>query len=202
MRVDAMLLSSAATALVNGMATLWSLLAAEPKRHLLCTLACHGRIPHIGKTTQQPRAAAHCLQCSVAPNAYNVAKIPLPRGSKPKRANQILGDYTCPLRKAGLSLLLHHPYICGMREMIVHPNHYYMVFEYINGGQLLDFIIAHGRLHERVDCKFACQITSVFDYCHRNNIVHHALEPKLYKGELKKNSGAWIPIQIAIRCKP
>lgn len=80
------------------------------------------------------------------------------------------------LREAGLSLLLHHPYICGMREMIVHPNHYYMVFEYVNGGQLLDFIIAHGRLRETVARKFARQIASALDYCHRNNVVHRDLK--------------------------
>ncbi|KAJ7689046.1 hypothetical protein B0H17DRAFT_1331972 [Mycena rosella] len=159
----------------------------------------------------------------MAPNAYDVAEIPPPRASKPKRANRVLGDYTLSktlgagsmgkvklathnitgeklaikilprarapsqsskdasketrtLREAGLSLLLHHPYICGMREMIVHPNHYYMVFEYVNGGQLLDFIIAHGRLRERVARKFARQIASALDYCHRNNVVHRDLK--------------------------
>ncbi|KAF7329141.1 Non-specific serine/threonine protein kinase [Mycena kentingensis (nom. inval.)] len=80
------------------------------------------------------------------------------------------------LREAGLSLLLHHPYICGMREMIVHPNHYYMVFEYVNGGQLLDFIIAHGRLRESVARRFARQIASALDYCHHNNVVHRDLK--------------------------
>ncbi|KAJ7640305.1 Pkinase-domain-containing protein [Mycena polygramma] len=93
-----------------------------------------------------------------------------------KEALKEAGKETRTLREAGLSLLLHHPYICGMREMIVHPNHYYMVFEYVNGGQLLDFIIAHGRLRERVARKFARQIASALDYCHRNNVVHRDLK--------------------------
>jgi serine/threonine protein kinase len=76
------------------------------------------------------------------------------------------------LREAALSVLLHHPYICGMREMIVHQHHYYMVFEYVNGGQMLDYIISHGRLRERVARKFARQIGSALDYCHQNNVVH------------------------------
>ncbi|KAE9394058.1 Pkinase-domain-containing protein [Gymnopus androsaceus JB14] len=66
------------------------------------------------------------------------------------------------LREAALSMLLHHPYICGMREMIIHQHHYYMVSEYVNGGQMLDYIISHGRLRER--------IASALDYCHRNNV--------------------------------
>ncbi|KAJ4490606.1 CAMK/CAMKL/Kin1 protein kinase [Lentinula aciculospora] len=80
------------------------------------------------------------------------------------------------LREAALSMLLHHPYICGMREMIIHQHHYYMVSEYVNGGQMLDYIISHGRLRERVARKFARQIGSALDYCHRNNVVHRDLK--------------------------
>jgi len=79
---------------------------------------------------------------------------------------------TRTIREASISLLLHHPYICGMREMIVHANHYYMVFEFIDGGQMLDYIISHGRLRERAARKFARQIASALNYCHRNSIVH------------------------------
>jgi serine/threonine protein kinase KIN1/2 len=79
------------------------------------------------------------------------------------------------LREAALSMCLYHPYICGMREMIVHQHHYYMVFEYISGGQMLDYIISHGKLRERVARKFARQIGSALEYCHRNNVVHRGL---------------------------
>ena len=62
-----------------------------------------------------------------------------------------------------------------MREMIIHQNHYYMVFEYVTGGQMLDYIITHGRLRERVARKFARQIGSALEYCHKNNVVHRGL---------------------------
>lgn len=81
------------------------------------------------------------------------------------------------VREASLSMLLYHPYICGMRELIIHQHHYYMVFEYINGGQMLDYIISHGRLRERVARKFARQIGSALEYCHRNNVVHRGEWP-------------------------
>ncbi|KAG6875377.1 hypothetical protein C0992_004070 [Termitomyces sp. T32_za158] len=93
-----------------------------------------------------------------------------------KQANKDASKEIRTLREAALSLLLHHPYICGMREMIVHQHHYYMVFEYVNGGQMLDYIIAHGRLRERVARKFARQIGSALEYCHRNNVVHRDLK--------------------------
>ncbi|KAJ7709205.1 hypothetical protein B0H14DRAFT_3525222 [Mycena olivaceomarginata] len=98
--------------------------------------------------------------------------LPRTMSTAPKDAR----NETRTLREAALSMLLHHPYICGMREMIVHQHHYYMVFEYVNGEQMLDYIISHGRLRERVARKFARQIASALDYCHRNNVVHRDLK--------------------------
>lgn len=63
-----------------------------------------------------------------------------------------------------------------MREMIIHQHHYYMIFEYVNGGQMLDYIISHGRLREKKASRFARQIGSALDYCHRNNVVHRDLK--------------------------
>ncbi|ORY62857.1 hypothetical protein BCR35DRAFT_308894 [Leucosporidium creatinivorum] len=80
------------------------------------------------------------------------------------------------MREGSLSLLLHHPYVCGMKSMMLYPNHYYMIFEYVNGGQMLDYIISHGRLRERSARKFARQIGSALEYCHANSIVHRDLK--------------------------
>ncbi|GAA5974004.1 hypothetical protein JCM11641_008207 [Rhodosporidiobolus odoratus] len=80
------------------------------------------------------------------------------------------------VREGSLSLLLHHPYVCGMKEMLVYPHHYYFVQEYVNGGQMLDYIISHGRLRERSARKFARQIGSALEYCHANSIVHRDLK--------------------------
>jgi len=52
------------------------------------------------------------------------------------------------LRETAISTLCHHPYVRGMREMIVHEYDYCMVFEYVNGSQMLDYIVRHGRLRE------------------------------------------------------
>ncbi|KAG9054128.1 serine/threonine-protein kinase KIN2 [Serendipita sp. 407] len=73
-------------------------------------------------------------------------------------------------------MILFHPYICGTREIIAQPNYHYIVFEFVNGGQMLDYIISHGRLRERVARKFARQIGSALEYCHKNNVVHRDLK--------------------------
>ncbi|KAI6021046.1 hypothetical protein EDC04DRAFT_2869899 [Pisolithus marmoratus] len=116
----------------------------------------------------------------ILPRVHPSASIPNGSNATPeaiaKQASKDASKEIRTIREAALSMLLHHPYICGMREMIIHQHHYYMVFEYVNGGQMLDYIISHGRLRERVARKFARQIGSALDYLHRNNVVHRDLK--------------------------
>jgi serine/threonine protein kinase len=63
-----------------------------------------------------------------------------------------------------------------MRDVVRTTYHWYMLFEYVNGGQMLDYIISHGRLKEKQARKFSRQIASSLDYCHRNSIVHRDLK--------------------------
>lgn len=79
-------------------------------------------------------------------------------------------------REAAIVSLLNHPYICGMKDVVKTTYHWYMMFEFVNGGQMLDYIISHGRLKEKQARKFARQIASALDYCHRNSIVHRDLK--------------------------
>ncbi|RMD40888.1 hypothetical protein DV735_g4249, partial [Chaetothyriales sp. CBS 134920] len=79
-------------------------------------------------------------------------------------------------REAAMASLLHHPYICKMIDVQKTDYHWYMLFEYVNGGQMLDYIIAHGRLKEKQARKFGRQIASALDYCHRNSVVHRDLK--------------------------
>jgi len=94
--------------------------------------------------------------------------------SKDERADRSKEIRTA--REAAMVSLLSHPYICGMIDVQRTNYHWYMLFEYVNGGQMLDYIIAHGRLKEKQARKFARQIASALDYCHRNSIVHRDLK--------------------------
>ncbi|KAL2119701.1 hypothetical protein VTJ04DRAFT_6662 [Mycothermus thermophilus] len=79
-------------------------------------------------------------------------------------------------REAAIVSLLNHQYICGLKDNLRTRWHWYMLFEYVNGGQMLDYIISHGKLKEKQARKFARQIASAVDYCHRNSIVHRDLK--------------------------
>ncbi|KAI7872820.1 kinase-like domain-containing protein [Spinellus fusiger] len=80
------------------------------------------------------------------------------------------------VREMAIMHLLNHPNICQLKEWISEGEHYYMFLEYVDGGQLLDYIINHGKLREKQARKFARQIVSALDYCHRNSIVHRDLK--------------------------
>ncbi|KAI9025086.1 hypothetical protein CLU79DRAFT_746222 [Phycomyces nitens] len=92
--------------------------------------------------------------------------------SKKKRENREIRT----IREASLMLLLHHPHIVSLKEMVVLDPYYYLFMEYVNGGQLLDYIISHRKLKEKQARNFARQIASALDYCHRNSIVHRDLK--------------------------
>ena len=89
-------------------------------------------------------------------------------GTRPKDENREVRA----IREAAIVTLLRHPYICAMRDVIITQGHFYLFFEYVDGGQMLDYIISHGKLREKHARKFARQILSALDYCHRNSIVH------------------------------
>jgi len=52
-----------------------------------------------------------------------------------------------------------------------------MVLEYA-GGELFEYIVTHGRLHEPQARKFFQQIVCAVEYCHRHKIVHRDLKPE------------------------
>lgn len=64
------------------------------------------------------------------------------------------------VRELAIMYLLRHPNICKLVDWVSEGDYYYMFLEYVDGGQLLDYIIRHGKLREKQARKFARQIAS------------------------------------------
>lgn len=84
------------------------------------------------------------------------------------------------VREGAIAHLLHHKYICQLYEMYTMTSNYYMLFEYVGGGQMLDYIVARGYLKEKHAREFCRMIASALDYCHHNSIVHRGMLSKLF----------------------
>lgn len=97
------------------------------------------------------------------------------KSEKPEKESDKAKDVRS-VREASIGRLLHHRNICQLYEVYSMTNHFYLLFEYVAGGQLLDYIISHGSLKEKNARKFARSITSALDYCHHNSIVHRDLK--------------------------
>mmetsp|Transcript_1926 Transcript_1926/g.3094 ORF Transcript_1926/g.3094 Transcript_1926/m.3094 type:complete len:475 (+) Transcript_1926:59-1483(+) len=81
-------------------------------------------------------------------------------------------------REIELLKLFIHPHIIRLFEIIHTKSDIFMVTEYINGGELFDYIIENGKLSEAESRKFFQQMISGIEYFHKKLIVHRDLKPE------------------------
>ncbi|XP_029473940.1 5'-AMP-activated protein kinase catalytic subunit alpha-2 isoform X1 [Rhinatrema bivittatum] len=74
--------------------------------------------------------------------------------------------------------LFRHPHIIKLYQVISTPTDFFMVMEYVSGGELFDYICKNGRVEELEARRLFQQILSAVDYCHRHMVVHRDLKPE------------------------
>ncbi|GAB1523351.1 serine/threonine-protein kinase gin4 [Rhizoctonia solani] len=81
-------------------------------------------------------------------------------------------------REIVIMKLINHPCIMALYDLQETETEFYLALEYVQGGELFDYIVSRGRLPEPEALFYFKQILYGLDYCHRFNISHRDLKPE------------------------
>ncbi|AMD18869.1 HBL033Wp [Eremothecium sinecaudum] len=74
--------------------------------------------------------------------------------------------------------LITHPNIMALYEVWENKSELYLVLEYVEGGELFDYLLSRGKLPEQEAVHYFKQIVKGVAYCHHFNICHRDLKPE------------------------
>eukprot|EP01156_Anaeramoeba_ignava_P002165 Anaeramoba_ignava/a217728_118.p2 GENE.a217728_118~~a217728_118.p2 ORF type:complete len:525 (-),score=175.77 a217728_118:2237-3811(-) len=83
--------------------------------------------------------------------------------------------------------LVDHPNIAKFYEMINTKKHIYIIMEYLQNGELFDFINENGPVSEERGCAFLKQILGAVKHCHDFGIIHRDIKPENLLLDLRFN---------------
>ncbi|KAH8695063.1 putative serine/threonine protein kinase [Talaromyces proteolyticus] len=81
-------------------------------------------------------------------------------------------------REVVIMKLIEHPNVINLYDIWENRGELYLVLEYVEGGELFDYVSTHGPLPEEEAVRLFRQIISGLAYCHRFNICHRDLKPE------------------------
>ncbi|GAA6039873.1 hypothetical protein JCM8097_006773 [Rhodosporidiobolus ruineniae] len=90
-------------------------------------------------------------------------------------------------REIVIMKLIEHPNVLRLMDVWETGSELYLIMEYVEGGELFDYLVSKGRLHADEARHYFQQIISGVDYCHRFNICHRDLKPENLLLDSEKN---------------
>ena len=94
-------------------------------------------------------------------------------------SGSLSGKYAKDFQREAKNLSsLKHPDIINVLEAFSENNTHYYVMEYLDGGNLDDYIQSKGRLSESEALDIASQMASALSYMHFHNMLHLDLKPR------------------------
>jgi serine/threonine-protein kinase HSL1, negative regulator of Swe1 kinase len=149
---------------------------------------------HLGRTlgkgaTGRVRLARHCTtEAIVAVKIVSKKSAAMVQSASMARidndtANPInkSGDRTMPFgieREVVIMKLIEHPNVINLYDIWENRGELYLILEFVEGGELFDYVSSSGALPEEEAVRLFRQIISGLSYCHRFNICHRDLKPE------------------------
>ena len=81
-------------------------------------------------------------------------------------------DYELVRQEISILKIVKHKYIVRLYEILQTPQHIYIVMEYCEGKDLMDFILSKKHLSEIESLKYFQQLINALFYLHSQNITH------------------------------
>jgi len=90
---------------------------------------------------------------------------------------KIMGNTDGVSRELEILRRLDHPGIVRLRGFYEDDDSYYLVMEFVPGGDLMDFVAAHGAVGEEAAKEICKQVLQAIKYVHSLEISHRDLKP-------------------------
>lgn len=81
-------------------------------------------------------------------------------------------------REIHILKLIRHPHLVQLYEIIETPSQLFLVMEYLEGGELFDYIVRSKRLADSEAVRMFQQLISGVEYIHKIGVVHRDLKPE------------------------
>ncbi|PYH71125.1 serine/threonine-protein kinase [Aspergillus vadensis CBS 113365] len=100
-----------------------------------------------------------------------------------KKANRMggIGPRQIPSgleREVVIMKLIEHPNVINLYDVWENRGELYLVLEFVEGGELFEYVSENAPLREDEAVRIFCQIIAGLGYCHRFNICHRDLKPE------------------------
>jgi serine/threonine protein kinase len=81
-------------------------------------------------------------------------------------------------REITMMKLMDHPNILRIYDVYQSERELYLVLEYVEGGELFDLLVNHGKMHPLKALAYFKQIIYALNYAHTFSIIHRDLKPE------------------------
>ncbi|GBG25883.1 Protein kinase, putative [Hondaea fermentalgiana] len=88
------------------------------------------------------------------------------------------GDLTRVTREIKILKKTRHGNCLRLLEVIDTPKQIFLMMEFLNGGELFDYIVEKHRLTEQEACEIFSQVLDGVQYLHEHNVIHRDLKPE------------------------